>query len=361
MRFSFFATMAATTAVLMLAPDAQAGDDVPPTSTAATDPHFRGSMIYRGTYTLKAVEKYRLSDENALVKFLEGTNKRNSEGIVNISLVFNGTAVDGTISGNGGIDNYKVSGVKNGDNCNLYSDDSTKFVGICNRLGFSGTIIRNDKIMKTAGTFVSSPIEVVDFDVRDREDAASKLAAERQAAASTLPRSTRTGTMVAANGNKPSSTSRMDQSSGDENVERAKLKAKLPKGATAKYTPLLEEAVQLDSSYWLMNRYHAGSIDLVMAKSDAQSGATFVKAYFSYEDGREGWVGAIIKNGKVLCVAFWDDADICRDIGKPSSRTFAAAALGVMASSSSSSSRTDCSFGTDCDFARYMDWRNGND
>jgi hypothetical protein len=161
-------------------------------------------------------------------------------------------------------------------------------VGPCDGASFSGVEASGPQSRTSwQGKFAATAVETVDFVERDR------LAAIAAAEAKAKAEAARQAILA----------------------QRAQMRASLPKGAAVRYKPLLEKAVSADAMHWFSNRYAAGSIDLVGVQNDAPSGAVFLKAYFNYADGREGWVGAIVKAQTVQCLQFWDDSSGCRGIG----------------------------------------------
>ncbi|MEA3048323.1 MAG: hypothetical protein QOG84_159 [Sphingomonadales bacterium] len=69
---------------------------------------------------------------------------------------------------------------------------------------------------------------------------------------------------------------------------------------------LLAEAIAVDSTYWIMNRYDAGSLTGVEVVARTPGGGATVRGNYTFNDGSEGWVEAEIAGGRVSCLRYWD-------------------------------------------------------
>lgn len=292
--------------------------------------NFRGSVTYKGDYEgvaqRRARPNSRTSLNSLLTSALDGGEKYG--GTSTIVLEFDGNLVTGTIDAFDGRRNNhaKLSGTRQGNQCSLFDADGAAYEGICDAGVFRGNArsAANARI-GWKSTFATAAVATVDFVERDRQaaleraEAAAKAKAERDAVL----------------------------------AERAKMKRMLPRGAAARYLPIIEAAVLADSQHWALNRYQAGSADLVAAKLDSESGAMFTKSYFLYSDGREGWVGVAIKGNKPLCLVFWDDPQGCRAIGEGYGGKMMQGAVNAMLTPPSWMSSGGSGYGSDADYQRY--------
>jgi hypothetical protein len=142
--------------------------------------------------------------------------------------------------------------------------------------------------------FQTSVVKIVDYDVRDREAAATaaaaKIASEKQAAA-----------------------------------QLAAIKA-MPIAGPA-LTKQLNSYVTADSAGWVMNHYDAGTIHNVrVAEGSAKSGNMVLRGEYTFNGGASGWVLAKLVGGKLDCIQFWDARIGCRGLRDAS---YAAAVRGA--------------------------------
>ncbi len=304
-------------------------------STAANNsgplaPDFRGSVTYKGDYEGVAQKQTRSNSRvtiNSLLKSaFDGGEKYG--GTSTIVLEFDGNLVNGTIDAFDGRRNNhaKISGTRQGNRCSLFDTDGAVYEGTCDAGVFRGNAKSGSNArVSWKSSFTTAAVQTVDFVERDRRaaldraEAAAKAKAERDAVL----------------------------------AQRAKMKQMLPRGATARYLPVIEAAVVADSQHWALNRYQAGSADLVAAKLDPQSGAMFTKSYFLYSDGREGWVGVAIKGNKPLCLVFWDDPQGCRAIGDGYGGKMMQGAVNAMLTPPSWMASGGSEYGSDADYQRY--------
>jgi hypothetical protein len=298
-----------------------------PASTVAAGPlapGFRGKIVYTGTVngnnfgsnrtTRSPVDLGSVLSRRPSVGSVFDLGKRiarsgggASQGkpyqeTITISLEYDGNLVTGTYEAKGtaGSGAGQLSGVRENGICKLFNKSNDSFTGRCDAASFVGTNeSASDRRTHSRGEISASAVSVVDYAERDRLAAIARAQAEAKEKAARAV----------------------------ELAERAKMRAKLPKGAAARYSPLIDRAVQQDSQAWAFNRYRPGSIDLVSLKQDAKSGSMFTKAYFRYTTGTEGWVGAVIKGTSIVCLVFWDEGG-CRPIGKGQN---ASVARGVVA------------------------------
>lgn len=234
-------------------------------------------------------------------------------GTGNFTLTYDGNIVTGNLQVVQ--DGQKVfnvlSGTREGNTCRLFNKVGIPFEGPCTATGLRFKSGRDTTRKPFHEVYEASAIKLVDAVEEERRVAEANAKAAAEAA----------------------------ENRRQELAQRAEMKARLPKGAVARYTPMLERAVSADAAYWAMNRYAPGSIDLVMSRNDRQSGAIFLKAYFRYAGGNEGWVGAIVKGATIECLTFWDEADVCRGIGQGRGRSIMQGMMESMMSGPSSSSQ----------------------
>lgn len=300
-----------------------------PAAGSSIDPNFRGKVVYEGS--LEGVEYPKQGNNrrgDVLGNLLGDALKLNGKpyhGTIRYELEFDSNLVSGTwrMSDGRRSANGTVSGTRTGDRCQLVDEGNGTNVGICNAasLELAGKSAPGAP-QKWESNSTGAAIEIVDYVVRDREMAARR--AEEQALA--------------------------EQNRLAQIAERKRLKAALPRGAEARYQPILESAVSEDSRHWAMNKYRGGSVDLVDTELDKPTGKMFVKAYFSYADGRESMVGAIMNGNKVECLQFADEGR-CRGIGGGSGPALMGALIqGLMTPPGGGSGS---GYGSDADYQRY--------
>lgn len=279
---------------------------------------FRGQITYRGFYRGKLFvpgPPMRALSLGAMLRSAAEARTLPMGGDFVLIMEFNGSSVSGRteitngISGDhGGLDPGHFMGTRQGTTCHLQWNDGTETVAYCGRTEFRAAGNgAQDNGMKFGYIATVPAAETVDFVERDRANA---VAAEKERADAAA----RHAAIVAA---------------------RARMRAALPPGASSRYTPLLDNAVEEDSMHWMLHRYNSGSIDLVAARFDKQYNATYLKAFFRYADGSEGWVGAIVQGKEVVCLQFWDDPQGCRAIGQGiGSRVASSLVTGMMSGNS---------------------------
>jgi hypothetical protein len=301
-----------------------------PANGGSIDPNFRGKVVYEGQ--LEGVE-YPKTGGNRRGDTLGGLigsalklDGKPYHGTIRYELEFDSNLVSGTWQMSDGrrSANGTVSGTRTGDQCQLVNEVNGTVVGICNAssldlVGKSAPGASPRWESKTIGTAT----EVVDYVVRDRELAVQRAEQAAQA----------------------------EQARLASIAERKALKAALPRGADARYRPLLESAVLEDSRYWAVNKYRTGSVDLVGTELDKPSGKTFLKAYFTYSNGQESMVGAIMSGNKVECLQFADEGR-CRGVGQGSGPALMGALIqGLMTPPGGGGGGTG--YGSDADYQRY--------
>jgi hypothetical protein len=275
----------------------QSVDLTPASPDDILPPDFRGSITYRGFYKGKASAPTKM--ETSWGRGLEralGVKMYPMAGDYDITIEFNGNRISGNLRTTNNLQGESMAlsparfiGTREGAVCHMQWSDGDETTDYCGKSLYRNvTDVWNAQGSKVQFSVTAPAAELVDFVERDRTNAIET--ARREAAA----KAEHAAAMAA----------------------RAKLRASLPRGASAHYTPMLDQAVLTDSQTWAFNVYRPRSIDLVAAKYDKQYNATYLKAYFSYANGNEGWVGAIVQNQEILCLQFWDDPSGCRAIGQ---------------------------------------------
>lgn len=247
---------------------------------------FRGSIVYKGIYSGAVVTQTR-----------RGTETKPVDGAFTFTATFDGAAVKVRTETTGPLNfsNNALSGVVNNQVCKLYNRELLE--GRCDFDQIDASMAYQKGNQSVQFHFEGKTVSVEDFAVRDAQRAAQAVEDRKRAEAARA----------------------------EELAARVKMRAQLPAGAAAKYKPILDGAVTADAAHWFSNRYANGSIDLVGVHNDRSSGSTFLKAYFLYVGGREGWVAAIVnKGGQVQCLQFWDDTGGCRGIGNGANAKIAA-------------------------------------
>jgi len=92
-----------------------------------------------------------------------------------------------------------------------------------------------------------------------------------------------------------------------------------------KYSRLLDRLVTEDSRSWAMNQYDQGSMRNATVEPSTSVKITRVKGYYTYNNGKPGWVEAELDNGKLSCLHYWDRTD-CRQLGQGLGKQLEAAA-----------------------------------
>ena len=87
-----------------------------------------------------------------------------------------------------------------------------------------------------------------------------------------------------------------------------------PSQESLKYARLLDRLVSDDSRSWAMNQYLPGSMQNVTIEQEDGS-HKLVKGYYSYNDGKGGWVEARFVGSRLSCLHYWDRTD-CRQLGE---------------------------------------------
>ncbi|MDO8606151.1 MAG: hypothetical protein Q7R40_06425 [Phaeospirillum sp.] len=77
---------------------------------------------------------------------------------------------------------------------------------------------------------------------------------------------------------------------------------------------ILSKAVADDATNWAFNTYDSGSLTFAKVKSrHADNSMAVVRAYYTFNHGRKGWVeGTFYAGGGLQCITFHDKADTCR-------------------------------------------------
>lgn len=252
---------------------------------------FRGSVVYKGTYAGTVTRSLR-----------NGSQSEPMEGAFTLTITVDGAAVKAQLASTGRLRFGALSGVVSNGVCKLY--DSDLLEGRCDLKHFNANTSYNHGNKTGQFHLEGMAVSVEDFVIRDAKRAAEAEEARKRAEAARA----------------------------EELVARAKMRATLTSGSIAKYKPLLDSAVSADAGHWFSNRYANGSIDLVSVQNDKESGAVFLKAYFNYVGGHEGWVGAIVMKGRIQCLQFWDDSSGCRGIGSGANAKIAQGFLARMLS-----------------------------
>jgi hypothetical protein len=93
-------------------------------------------------------------------------------------------------------------------------------------------------------------------------------------------------------------------------------------------TRSLDEIVSVDSQSWVFNRYDRGSMTNVKLLGGSKDGrSALVYGEYSYNGGSAGWVKALMINGKLRCLEFWDFAGQCRPLGHSPSQAIMAGVI----------------------------------
>lgn len=254
-------------------------------AAASLPPDWRGTITYSGThegYVQQAGPEMRELSISSVVGAVAGGQRQRYAGRYDMVLTIDGTAVTGQASGTGGIEAATFSGTRTGNLCRLYIEGAEleatctteRFVGTSRSpRGASPSFLMN---IDARATRVVDTAE----EERQRAEAAARAAEERAAA---------------------------------EAAERARIAA-MPLATTAQ-AQMVEGAVRQDSGAWAWNRYDTGSVTNVRI-ADRDGGTTTLRAEYTYNGGRAGWVLAEVRNGQVECLGYWD-MPTCTNVRSP--------------------------------------------
>jgi hypothetical protein len=82
-----------------------------------------------------------------------------------------------------------------------------------------------------------------------------------------------------------------------------------------RYSRLLDRLVTEDSRSWALNQYDLGSMRNATVERTVNGKTVLVKGYYTYNQGKPGWVEAQLINGRLSCLHYWDRVD-CRQLGQ---------------------------------------------
>jgi hypothetical protein len=99
----------------------------------------------------------------------------------------------------------------------------------------------------------------------------------------------------------------------------------IPSEESLKYSRLLDRLVAEDSRSWAMNQYDQGSMRNAAVEQPGNGKTTRVKGYYTYNNGKPGWVEAELIDGRLSCLHYWDRVD-CRQLGQGLGKQLEAAA-----------------------------------
>ncbi len=160
----------------------QAGEVVAaPSSRPSNAVTQRGQATYRGTFSAKVSKKQRQSRNLDLGALLESAitsdaNATRYEGAFNLVMKFDGASVTADVSGTGGMETRRLTGLVRGGICRLTDVKNTEiFEGPCSQTRFSGTVKStplNRNIL--SGTFDTQATDYVDSAARDAQRAELK-------------------------------------------------------------------------------------------------------------------------------------------------------------------------------------------
>ena len=144
-------------------------------TTAAAGPvSQRGQATYRGTFSAAVSKKQRRARNQGLGDLLGqaingDVNATRYEGALTLVMKFDGAAVTADISGTGGINPGKLTGLVRNGSCRLTSADSLMvYEGPCTRTSFSGTIRSNPSNRdNVSGQFDARSSDYVDQSEKD--------------------------------------------------------------------------------------------------------------------------------------------------------------------------------------------------
>jgi hypothetical protein len=89
-----------------------------------------------------------------------------------------------------------------------------------------------------------------------------------------------------------------------------------PSAESVKFSRVLDRLVSEDSRSWAVNTYDHGSMNNAQVEQWANGKPILIKGYYTYDNGKPGWVEAKLVNGRLSCVSYWDFPENCRQLGQ---------------------------------------------
>ena len=93
----------------------------------------------------------------------------------------------------------------------------------------------------------------------------------------------------------------------------------------SEYSQLLDDLVFQDSQSWAVYEYAVGSMRKVTVEQSPDGKRKIVNGYYTYTNGKSGWVEAEFVGDQLSCLHYWDRND-CRKIGEGAGRQMEKAA-----------------------------------
>ena len=92
-------------------------------------------------------------------------------------------------------------------------------------------------------------------------------------------------------------------------------KRAIGKGLNSDAIQMIDTAIYRDSRTWMFNRYNAGTVrDATITEAVGRYDYT-VRAYYTYNRNRRGFVDVYFINGKIDCLRFHDNPMVCKPAG----------------------------------------------
>lgn len=247
----------------------------PPPEDDSIDQAFRGKITYEGymegnvSFEERSRTRLRVGDFSIPL-----ANHRNVpvHASYTVDVEYNGNMVNGTerqtsdIPGVSGTGTFR--GTRRGSMCDVVSSDGIRVRATCtgDLFVFDMDYV-NGQQQHVVAHVEGRQTALVDYLERDRQTAAAQAERQRQ-----------------------------------EEANAAALAA-TPLASPA-LVRALEAAVAQDSSTWAANRYNKGSIHNVHVLRPGANAR--LRAEYSYNDGKIGWVEADVQAGTVVCLEYWD-------------------------------------------------------
>lgn len=210
-----------------------------------------------------------------IINSISAAQPRASDGTIDITLQFDHGTVTGQFTGPRPLGSGTLSGTISGGTCHLIFQNSV-WDGPCGPQGFTGSGNSHNNQSTMTLTWRTTPVEVIDYDARDRAANEARLAAEAA-----------------------------------RQREEARIAA-LPNAGPAA-TRRFEALVQADSRGWAFNRFDSGSLHNVKVLTGTANSANYVlRGEYTYNGGSPGWVIAQMNGPNLVCIQFWDAVVGCR-------------------------------------------------
>jgi hypothetical protein len=245
-------------------------------------PDFRGRIVYEGSFSADVFRAGATTrNANERMRAIARRNDRSwqEDGSITLTVTFDGSRVQGSYVGSGGMGRGTFTGTREGSSCTISEGHGDVNTMHCDRASWSGVSQSPSGARVAATTRIDArPAQVVDARVEEgRQRLASAQAAERARAA-------------------------------------AAAYDALPNAGVA-LTRRLDGFVQTDSRGWALNRYDTGSIaNVKIIEGSMRSGNFVMQGYYSYNRGSRGWVMAKMTGGRLECIQFWDSVIGCRGL-----------------------------------------------